>query len=62
AKENRYSRAYICFHTMEQMAEFHRGFDGHLFESYAIVEYAPYQKIPRERSKVDHHQGTIDAG
>ncbi|KAI8049104.1 Smg-4/UPF3 family-domain-containing protein [Syncephalis plumigaleata] len=66
AKENQYSRAYICFHTIEQMAAFHKGFDGHLFidskgeESYAIVEYAPYQKIPRERSKVDHHQGTID--
>jgi hypothetical protein len=38
AKENQYSRAYICFHTVEQMAAFHKGFDGHLFiDSKGII-------------------------
>ncbi|KAJ7797651.1 Smg-4/UPF3 family-domain-containing protein [Mycena olivaceomarginata] len=51
-KENISSRAYIAFKTEEQLAQFSREYDGHLFrdkagnESYAVVEFAPYQKVP----------------
>ena len=31
-------------------------------ESFAVVEYATYQKVPVERKKVDPKQGTIDDG
>jgi hypothetical protein len=31
-------------------------------ESYAIVEFAPYQKIPTEKKKADNRNGTIEKG
>lgn len=31
-------------------------------ESYAIVEYAPYQKIPGEKKKPDSRHATIEKG
>ncbi|RKP09796.1 regulator of nonsense-mediated decay, partial [Thamnocephalis sphaerospora] len=67
-KENRSSCAYIRFRTVESMLEFHRAFDGHVFinsqneESRAVVERAPYQKVPKERSKKDAYQGSIEEG
>ncbi|KAJ7069557.1 Smg-4/UPF3 family-domain-containing protein [Mycena amicta] len=65
-KENIPSRAYILFKTEEQLAQFGRDYDGHLFrdkagnESYAVVEFAPYQKVAQEKKKVDARSGTID--
>ncbi|TFY63737.1 hypothetical protein EVG20_g6199, partial [Dentipellis fragilis] len=65
-KENVHSRAYIAFRTEEQLADFSRGYDGHIFrdkagnESQAIVEFAPYQKVPLEKKKVDNRNATID--
>ncbi|KAJ7367272.1 Smg-4/UPF3 family-domain-containing protein [Mycena albidolilacea] len=65
-KENISSRAYIAFKTEEQLAQFSREYDGHLFrdkagnESYAVVEFAPYQKIPPEKKKVDARSGTLE--
>ncbi|KAJ7673548.1 Smg-4/UPF3 family-domain-containing protein, partial [Mycena rosella] len=65
-KENIPSRAYISFKTEEQLAQFSREYDGHLFrdkagnESYAVVEFAPYQKIPPEKRKADARSGTIE--
>ncbi|KAL7416138.1 regulator of nonsense-mediated decay, partial [Mrakia frigida] len=65
-KENAHSRAYILFKSTEALVNFHRGYDGHAFrdkqgnESFAVVEYATYQKVPVERKKVDPKQGTID--
>ncbi|KAJ6530391.1 Smg-4/UPF3 family-domain-containing protein [Mycena vulgaris] len=65
-KENIPSRAYISFKTEEQLAQFSREYDGHLFrdkagnESYAVVEFAPYQKVPPEKKKVDARSGTIE--
>ncbi|KAG8962092.1 hypothetical protein FRC00_010365 [Tulasnella sp. 408] len=64
-KENILSRAYIVFNTEEQLRNFHRDYDGHLFrdksgnESQAVVEYAPFQKVPLAKGKVDQRQGTI---
>ncbi|KAK0205466.1 Smg-4/UPF3 family-domain-containing protein [Desarmillaria ectypa] len=65
-KENIPSRAYIAFKTEEQVAEFGQGFDGHVFkdkagtESQAVVEFAPYQKVPMEKKKPDARVGTIE--
>ncbi|KAG2007036.1 hypothetical protein CC2G_014764 [Coprinopsis cinerea AmutBmut pab1-1] len=65
-KENIPSRAYIAFKNEELLATFSREFDGHLFkdkagnESYAIVEFAPYQKVPSEKRKPDTKNATIE--
>ncbi|KAG8977930.1 hypothetical protein FRC05_000458 [Tulasnella sp. 425] len=65
-KENILSRAYIVFNTEEQLRNFHLAYDGHLFrdksgnESQAVVEYAPFQKVPLAKGKVDQRQGTIE--
>ncbi|KAJ3509927.1 hypothetical protein NMY22_g16135 [Coprinellus aureogranulatus] len=65
-KENIPSRAYIAFKNEELLIQFSREFDGHLFkdkagnESYAIVEYAPYQKVPSEKRKQDSKNNTIE--
>ncbi|KAK0469006.1 Smg-4/UPF3 family-domain-containing protein [Desarmillaria tabescens] len=65
-KENIPSRAYIAFKTEEQVAEFGQRFDGHVFkdkagtESQAVVEFAPYQKVPTEKKKPDARVGTIE--
>ncbi|KIJ16461.1 hypothetical protein PAXINDRAFT_10911 [Paxillus involutus ATCC 200175] len=65
-KENLPSRAYIAFKNEEQVATFSREYDGHLFrdkagnESQAVVEFAPFQKIPTEKKKVDARNNTID--
>ncbi|KAG7442933.1 uncharacterized protein BT62DRAFT_922365 [Guyanagaster necrorhizus] len=65
-KENVPSRAYIAFKTEEQVSEFGQEFDGHVFkdkagiESQAVVEFAPYQKVPTEKKKPDARIGTIE--
>ncbi|TDL28001.1 hypothetical protein BD410DRAFT_781944 [Rickenella mellea] len=65
-KENIPSRAYIAFKSEELLAAFGQAYDGHLFrdkagnESYAIVEFAPCQKIPSEKKKVDPRNATIE--
>ena len=66
-----YSRAYLRFKTFDSLLDFHRGFDGHLFkdakgnEYVALVEFAPFQRIPSDlarRRKADPRQGTIEEG
>ncbi|KAI0342420.1 hypothetical protein BDW22DRAFT_1413639 [Trametopsis cervina] len=65
-KENIPSRAYIAFKDEETLATFSREYDGHLFrdkagnESIAIVEFAPFQKIPSAKGKADNRMGTIE--
>ncbi|KAH8097121.1 Smg-4/UPF3 family-domain-containing protein [Cristinia sonorae] len=65
-KENIPSRAYIAFKDEGMLATFSREYDGHLFrdkagnESIAVVEFAPFQKVPTEKKKVDGRLGTID--
>ncbi|KIP09958.1 hypothetical protein PHLGIDRAFT_85906, partial [Phlebiopsis gigantea 11061_1 CR5-6] len=65
-KENISSRAYIAFRNEELLAEFSREYDGHVFrdkagnESIAVVEFAPFQKIPTEKKKVDSRIATIE--
>ncbi|KAF5348862.1 hypothetical protein D9756_009757 [Leucocoprinus leucothites] len=65
-KENISSRAYIAFKTPDQVSVFGREYDGHKFvdkagiESFAVVEYAPYQKVPGEKKKPDSRHATIE--
>ncbi|KAF9467695.1 Smg-4/UPF3 family-domain-containing protein [Collybia nuda] len=65
-KENIPSRAYIAFRTEDQLALFSKDYDGHVFrdkagnESHAVVEFAPYQKIPTEKRKPDARNATIE--
>ncbi|KAJ4490387.1 Smg-4/UPF3 family-domain-containing protein [Lentinula aciculospora] len=65
-KENVPSRAYVVFRSEEQLALFSKEYDGHLFkdkagnESQAVVEFAPYQKVPPEKKKIDPRNGTIE--
>ncbi|KAI8643396.1 regulator of nonsense-mediated decay, partial [Parasitella parasitica] len=65
-KESVFSRAYFHFKSMEAVIAFHQGFDGHAFvDSFgndfrAVVEFALYQKLPKEHKTADARQGTID--
>ncbi|KAJ8700820.1 hypothetical protein PTI98_003810 [Pleurotus ostreatus] len=65
-KENVPSRAYIAFKDEETLMTFSREYDGHIFrdksgnEFQAVVEFAPYQKVPSDRKKVDARLGTIE--
>lgn len=59
------SRAYIAFEREDDIVPFRDQYDGMILESEkggkyrAIVEFAPYQGIPKKR-KQDHRCGTID--
>lgn len=64
--QNAFSRAYINFLVSEDIFIFKDKFDGYVFldnkgnEYPAIVEYAPFQKIPKKRNKKrDAKCGTI---
>ncbi|KAG9126299.1 hypothetical protein FRC07_004037 [Ceratobasidium sp. 392] len=65
-KENVPSRAYVEFLTPEAVIAFNQDYNGHLFrdkqgnESTAVVEYAPYQKVPHTTRKADTKIGTIE--
>ena len=59
------SRAYIAFEREDEIVPFRDQYDGMVLESEkggkyrAIVEFAPYQGIPKKR-KPDYRCGTID--
>ncbi|KAB7494474.1 Regulator of nonsense transcripts 3A [Armadillidium nasatum] len=62
-----FSRAYINFLNTEEIVSFRDRFDGYVFvdqkgnEYPALVEYAPFQKIPKSNhNKKDIRCGTID--
>uniref|UniRef100_UPI00398F76A6 regulator of nonsense transcripts 3B n=1 Tax=Pristiophorus japonicus TaxID=55135 RepID=UPI00398F76A6 len=64
-----FSRAYINFKNQEDIVLFRDQFDGYVFidskgqEYPAIVEFAPFQKIPKKKSKKkDAKVGTIEDG
>nr|VWO95268.1 N/A [Ganoderma boninense] len=65
-KENIPSRAYIAFRDEQILASFSQEYDGHVFrdkngnESIAVVEFAPFQKVPNEKKKADSRAGTIE--
>nr|GEY25870.1 regulator of nonsense transcripts UPF3-like isoform X1 [Tanacetum cinerariifolium]GEY28621.1 regulator of nonsense transcripts UPF3-like isoform X1 [Tanacetum cinerariifolium]GEY28625.1 regulator of nonsense transcripts UPF3-like isoform X1 [Tanacetum cinerariifolium] len=61
-----YARAYIDFKQPEDVIEFAEFFDGHVFVNEkgthfkTIVEYSPSQRVPKQWSKKDGREGTID--
>ncbi|KAG7164240.1 regulator of nonsense transcripts 3B-like [Homarus americanus] len=65
---NGYTRAYINFKNVDDVFTFRDKFDGYVFvdqkgnEHPAMVEFAPFQKIPKRTSgkKRDARCGTID--
>ncbi|XP_069748739.1 regulator of nonsense transcripts 3B isoform X2 [Narcine bancroftii] len=64
-----FSRAYINFKNQEDIVLFRDQFDGYVFidpkgqEYPAIVEFAPFQKIPKKKGKKkDAKAGTIEDG
>uniref|UniRef100_A0A8C6XJF8 UPF3 domain-containing protein n=1 Tax=Naja naja TaxID=35670 RepID=A0A8C6XJF8_NAJNA len=64
-----FSRAYINFKNQEDIVLFRDRFDGYVFidhkglEYPAIVEFAPFQKAAKKKSKKkDAKAGTIDDG
>ncbi|CAH0766531.1 unnamed protein product [Diatraea saccharalis] len=64
---NVYSRAYINFLNIEDIYIFRDKFDGYIFldekgiEYIGIVEYAPFQRIPKKKKKKDPKCGTIES-
>ncbi|XP_068733885.1 regulator of nonsense transcripts 3B-like [Montipora capricornis] len=60
-----FSRAYINFKNRDDIVKFRDQFDGYCFvdnrgvEYPAVVEYAPYQGIPKKKAKKDPKIGTI---
>ena len=63
-----FARAYINFTNEEDIVPFRERYDGYVFEddygnkSYTVVEFAPFQRIPRKtKRKVDSKCGTIDS-
>lgn len=69
AKRTVYTRVYIDFGTPQEVLDFKSVFDGHVFVSSrgtqykCSVEYAPYQKVPRNgKVKRDPREGTIERG
>ncbi|KAJ8475906.1 hypothetical protein OPV22_019633 [Ensete ventricosum] len=64
-KNQRYTRAYLNFKRLDDVVEFAEFFDGHIFvnekgtQFKALVEYAPFQRVPKHWSKKDVREGTI---
>ncbi|CAG4978440.1 unnamed protein product [Parnassius apollo] len=64
---NVYSRAYINFLNVDDIFLFRDKFDGYVFvdekglEYVGIVEYAPFQRIPKKKKKKDPKCGTIES-
>lgn len=68
-KRTVYARVYINFDFPQLVLSFKNAFDGHVFVSSrgtqykCTVEYAPYQKIPRNgKVKKDPREGTLERG
>ncbi|XP_047507370.1 regulator of nonsense transcripts 3B-like [Pieris napi] len=64
---NIYSRAYINFVNVDDIYLFRDKFDGYVFldekglEYVGIVEYAPFQRIPKKKKKKDPKCGTLES-
>lgn len=67
-KRIKHSRAYLNFLEASEVLKFRSQFAGHAFvnkkgaQYRCVVEYAPYQRIPREKAKQDPREGTYENG
>ncbi|KAL3153031.1 hypothetical protein ABBQ38_012055 [Trebouxia sp. C0009 RCD-2024] len=65
-KRIKHSRAYLNFLDASEVFRFKSQFAGHAFvnkkgaQYRCLVEYAPYQRIPREKAKEDPREGTYE--
>ncbi|KAL3140973.1 hypothetical protein ABBQ32_005495 [Trebouxia sp. C0010 RCD-2024] len=65
-KRIKHSRAYLNFLDASEVLRFKSQFAGHAFvnkkgaQYRCLVEYAPYQRIPREKAKEDPREGTYE--
>lgn len=63
-----YSRGYVNFCEAKGAVEFKSKFDGFVFvgargtQYKCVIEYAPYQRVPKQKGKMDRRQGTIEQG
>ncbi|KAJ3213342.1 hypothetical protein HDU67_002972 [Dinochytrium kinnereticum] len=67
-KDHELSRAYLKFTSVESLLEFWKSYNGWLFKEEksgiayrAVVEFAPFQKIPKPKKKSDPRMNTLDA-
>ena len=67
-KRIRHSRLYLNFSDPAEVYKFRAQFSGHAFvnkkgaQYKCTVEFAPYQKVPREKAKEDSREGTYEKG
>ena len=67
-KRIKHSRAYLNFPDAAEVYKFRAQFGGHAFvnkkgaQYKCTVEYAPYQKVPRDKAKEDSREGTYEKG
>ncbi len=67
-KTTRSSTAYLNFKSPADVLAFKSAFDGAPFSDErggqhpAAVEYAPFQRVPKQRVKRDPREGTIENG
>lgn len=66
---NTFARAYISLRSQQDILQFKDKWDGYVFldergqEYPAIVEFAPFQKMPRKKpKKLDSKCGTLENG
>ena len=68
AKSIKHARAYLNFADPMHVYDFKAAFDGHVFvnergaQFRCVVEYAPYQKVPKKINKRDPREGTLEKG
>ncbi|EFN59157.1 hypothetical protein CHLNCDRAFT_50004 [Chlorella variabilis] len=66
SKDLLHSRAYLRFKDAADVPRFQQAWDGHAFvnergtQFRCQVEYAAYQRVPRQRVKRDPKEGTIE--
>ncbi|XP_062083705.1 regulator of nonsense transcripts UPF3-like [Humulus lupulus] len=66
SQKHSFSRAYLDFKRPEDVIEFAEFFEGHVFvnekgiQFKTIVEYAPSQRVPKQWSRKDGREGTIN--
>lgn len=67
-KRIKHSRVYLNFPDPSDVYKFRAQFSGHAFvnkkgaQYKCTVEYAPYQKVPRDKAKEDSREGTCEKG
>ncbi|KAK9479431.1 Smg-4/UPF3 family-domain-containing protein, partial [Lipomyces japonicus] len=68
SKPATYSRAYAKFKNVESLLAFHKAMNGRVLkdskgnESRLQIEFAPNERIPKNKVKADARQNTIQAG